>query len=501
MEEYFYVLYFALYALILVLAIFLLVTIFKEYKLYRMCSDEDGIRVQMASDPKRLHFSLIYLMTYLTRSDDNADQRDKLDLIVRYIREVIPPEFQLEAITLLKEFTDREMSVGKKTKRESLIDVYAFKSGGSCVMKGQDSFHFKRDIYGKEMAEELSRFVTEDDRMYIMYMLFRLAMADNHITEDGRKSEVKMLESLCVEGLKINRDVFEYLMTEFTSGNAQRWYEQHFGNKGNRYPAADLMANIFSANVNTFASFDAKISKKTSKLSLLNVIFIVASVIVFGTLYYVNDRYAKHLMSAELSDGNLSFWFTLVVCIAIPLISYYLIREPESLDVPILRTKSDNRLQLRGIIVSVLLSVVVIGLLFWYVSNVLYLVGNDTFCNDGIIVKTAQVNGKRADTKVRYRDGRRREYTDYYLEISKVSLADSDFENCKRKCVSERNKLCLETLPMFSGMQMESVKNDKSMSVIEVSNSTFNRHEKGSELKLKFRMGYFGVAYYDGFEK
>jgi len=54
MEEYFYVLYFALYALILVLAIFLLVTIFKEYKLYHMCSDEDGIRVQMASDPKRL---------------------------------------------------------------------------------------------------------------------------------------------------------------------------------------------------------------------------------------------------------------------------------------------------------------------------------------------------------------------------------------------------------------------------------------------------------------
>ena len=87
------------------------------------------MRALLAKDPKRFHISIVYLMTYMTRSNGDDVQHDKLYMIIRYIVEVIPLEYQVDAIKALKYLTDREKSEGKSTSKESIVDVSCFKKG------------------------------------------------------------------------------------------------------------------------------------------------------------------------------------------------------------------------------------------------------------------------------------------------------------------------------------------------------------------------------------
>ena len=86
------------FAIIFGIATYLIKHIIKEVKLYHLFSKDDGMRKLMANDPKRFHISIVYLMTYMTRSNGDRVQRDKLEMIVRYIREVIPQEYHIDAI-------------------------------------------------------------------------------------------------------------------------------------------------------------------------------------------------------------------------------------------------------------------------------------------------------------------------------------------------------------------------------------------------------------------
>ena len=228
MEDYFYIICLISFAIIFRIAFYLAKLINKEIKLYRLFTKDGGMRKLMANDPKRFHISIVYLMTYMTRSNGDEVQRDKLEMIVRYIREVIPQEYHKEAIEVLKYLTDREKGSGKHRKTESLVDVEAFMKGTSCIKSGDNSFHYKHDLHGKRMAAELASYMTEDDRMYVMYLLYRLAIADGIITTDGSKSERYMLYRLCVNGLKIDKMELNSLINSFKDGNDQMWYDQHF---------------------------------------------------------------------------------------------------------------------------------------------------------------------------------------------------------------------------------------------------------------------------------
>ena len=175
------------------------------------------MRALLAKDAKRFHMSIVYLMTYLTRSNGiNKVQDDKLRLILRYIIEVMPLEYQLDAVKVLKYLTDREKKSGKNTYHESIVDVDEFKEGNykSCIDKGDSSYHYSHDIHGERIAEELSFYLSEDDRLYVMFLLYRLAILDGIITTDSSDSEMNMLNHLCVGGLKIKPD--DTIFTETT---------------------------------------------------------------------------------------------------------------------------------------------------------------------------------------------------------------------------------------------------------------------------------------------
>ena len=141
------------------------------------------------------------------------------------------------------------------------MDVDAFMCGDSCINSGDKSFHYVHDLHGRRVAAELASYMTEDDRKYVMYLLYRLAIADGIITTYGSKSEMYMLNRLCVNGLKIDKNELNSLIDAFKNCNDQMWYDQHFCNKENFYPSSDVLADIFRMDVSSLSLLDRVVSK------------------------------------------------------------------------------------------------------------------------------------------------------------------------------------------------------------------------------------------------
>ncbi|MCQ2207358.1 MAG: hypothetical protein MJZ02_03955 [Paludibacteraceae bacterium] len=490
MEQYFYILYIAAFTFFIAFAFFLLKHLNQEYELYRLFTKNTDMRALLARDPKRFHISLVYLMTYMTRSDGNAIQYDKLELIVKYIREVCPKEYQKDAIEVLSYLTFREKGSGKQRETESLIDVDAFNKGSdNCIKRGDDSFHYEYSLHGERLAEELALYMTEDDRLYVMYMLYRLAVADGKITTRGKWSELYMLNRLCVKGLKIGKEQLDDLLKCFTEGKSQIWYDQHFAYKENRYPSSDVIANLFRNDVKSFAFLDKQISV-TSVLGSVQVAFL-CSIVVYVALLFLFFTYEDDLMGEVYP-----VWIFIVGVVAaflVPLVGSVAITELESSLVPIVRTKIENSLQLRGLIVSSILSVIVIVTFFWGISNVLFLVANETFSSEKPLVVTVPVTDTYTTTSSR------NHITTCYVRFPRVSLADKQFDVEYRKKVSPQNSFCLKTLPIMSGMTLKGVKNTRTMESLEVGSSTYDS-ASGRNMRLHFKVGYFGLVFFDKYE-
>ncbi len=345
MEQNFYILYIVLYAIAIVISAFLIYYLKKEYELYRLFSgDKEKMRALLAKDAKRFHISIVYLMTYLTRSNSiNKVQYDKLEMILRYIIEVIPLEYQVDAIKTLKYLTDKG-TVGK-----SIIDVKLFKKGKYqyCIKKGDDSNHYSHDIHGKRMAEELALYLSKDDCLYVMYLLYRLTILDGIITIDSLDSEKEMLESLCVEGLKIDKSDFDELIYEFATRNDQIWYDKHFADKNDRYPSSDLLANVFRVDIDELASLKHKVTK-TSYLKPIKYVLTLSYVLLFYLFYiYFILTNAYHS------------WLVIGCVVALVLMPVSIIIRPlDSAIVPVLRTEIEDRLQRKGLIWSSILSAI-----------------------------------------------------------------------------------------------------------------------------------------------
>lgn len=492
MQQYFFILYIIAYAIFIGFACYLLKRLNQEYELYRLFSKNKDMRASMARDPKRFHISLVYLMTYMTRSDGNAIQYDKLELIVKYIREVCPKEYQEDAMEALSYLTYREKGSGKHRKTESIIDVEAFLKGSDYPIKrGDDSFHYEHSLHGKRLAEELALYLSEDDRLYVMYMLYRLAAVDHKITTKGKKSETYMLHRLCVKGLKIGKEQLDELLKCFTEGQDQDWYNRHFANQENRYPSSDVIANLFRCDVKSFAFLDKQISV-TSVLGSVQVAFL-CSIVVYVALLFLFFTYEDDLMGEVYP-----VWIFIVGVVAaflVPLVGSVAITELESSLVPIVRTKIENSLQLRGLIVSSILSVIVIVTFFWGISNVLFLVANETFSSEKTLIVTVPVT----DTYTTTTRSKNRTRTHYHVAFPKVSLADKQFDVKSRKKVSFPNSFCLKTLPMMSGMTLKGVKNTKTMKNLEVGSSTY-ASASGRNIQLHYKVGYFGLVFFDKYQ-
>ena len=479
------------FAIIFGIATYLIKHIIKEVKLYHLFSKDDGMRKLMANDPKRFHISIVYLMTYMTRSNGDRVQRDKLEMIVRYIREVIPQEYHIDAIQALKYLTDRENGSGKNRKTESLVNVDAFMSGDSCINNGDNSFHYVHDLHGRRMAAELASYMTEDDRKYVMYLLYRLAIADGVITTIGSKSEMYMLNRLCVNGLKIDKNELHSLIDAFKNRNDQMWYDQHFCNKENSYPSSDVMADIFRMDVSSLPFLERKVPK-TSVLGSVIYELIIICFLSFG-MFLVFDNYEDDLMGNVCSEWifivALIYWigFLCFVCDTD-------LRLESSL-VPVLRTKIENNLQRRGIITYSVLSILSVCFLLWLASNTLFLVGNKFFSNPEQIIVTRPVT----DTYTTTTGSKHRKTTHYHVKFPEVSFLGKSIEKDGKREVSVPNKLCLQMLSWLSFMELKGVENTKTMTSLEVDRSTYSQ-AIGKNIQLYYKVGYFGLIYCDGYK-
>lgn len=493
MEQYFYILYIVLYAIALGISTILIYYLKKEFELYRLFSgDKEKMRALLAKDPKRFHISIVYLMTYLTRSNSEYKvQHDKLEMILRYIIEVIPLEYQVDAVKALKYLTDREKQSGKSTVTESIVDVKLFKKGKyqNCIKKGDESYHYSHDIHGKRMAEELALYLPEDDRMYVMYLLYRLTILDGIITTDSSDSEMDMLVDLCVEGMKIDKSDLDELIHEFATRKDQFWYDKHFAGKNDRYPSSNLLANVFRVDIDELASLKHKVTK-TSYLKPIQYVLIFSYVLLF-VLFFVYFIWEKDLMT-----NAYSLWLGLIGCgVAFVLMFAVLFIKPlDSAVVPVLRTDVEDRLQRRGLIWSSILSAISIFMLLFGVANFLLLFGNETFATPKnsfqVIVPVTGTHYSRSKNS-----------TTYYVDFSEISFSDVKIPEVsdKKTGISYINSVCLNSLPRLSGLDLFGIRYYEKKTSRSVPKSVYNT-AKGKYIKLNFVVGYFGLVYHDTYQ-
>lgn len=493
MEQYFYILYIVLYAIALGISAILIYYLKKEFELYRFFSgDKEKMRALLAKDPKRFHISIVYLMTYLTRSNSEYKvQHDKLEMILRYIIEVIPLEYQVDAVKALKYLTDREKKSGKSTVIESIVDVKLFKKGKyqNCIKKGDESYHYSHDIHGKRMAEELALYLSEDDRLYVMYLLYRLTILDGIITTDSSDSEMDMLVSLCVDGLKINKSDLDELIHEFATRKDQFWYDKHFAGKNDRYPSSNLLANVFRVDIDELASLKHKVTK-TSYLKPIQYVLIFSYVLLF-VLFFVYFIWEKDLMT-----NAYSLWLGLIGCgVAFVLMFAVLFIKPlDSAVVPVLRTDVEDRLQRRGLIWSSILSAISIFMLLFGVANFLLLFGNETFATPkNSFQVTVPVTGTHYS--------RSKNSTTYYVDFSEISFSDVKIPEVsdKKTGISYINSVCLKSLPRLSGLDLFGIRYYEKKTSRSVPKSVYNT-AKGKYIKLNFVVGYFGLVFHDTYQ-
>lgn len=482
MEQYFYILYIILYAIAIVISAFLIYYLKKEFELYRLFSgDKEKMRALLAKDAKRFHISIVYLMTYLTRSNSEYKvQHDKLEMILRYIIEVIPLEYQVDAIEALKYLTDRE-------KEESIVDVELFKKGKyqECI---KDTFilnNYSHDIHGKRMAEELALYLSEDDRLYVMYLLYRLTILDGIITTDSSDSEMDMLVSLCVDGLKINKSDLDELIHEFATRKDQFWYDKHFADKNDRYPSSNLIANVFRVDIDELASLKHKVTN-TSFFKPIQYVLVLSYVVLF-ILFFV-----YFIWEGDLMTNAYSLWLGLIGCgVAFILMFVVLFIKPlDSAIVQVLRTDIEDRLQRNGLIWSAILSVISIFMLLFGVANFLLLVGNETFATtkDSFQV-TVPVTGTHYT--------RSKNSTTYYVDFSEISFSDVKIPevSSKKTGISYINSVCLNSLPRLSGLDLFGIRYYEKKTSRSVPESVYYT-AKGKYIKLNFVVGYFGLLIY-----
>ncbi len=438
-------------------------------------------------------------MTYMTRSNsDNIVQHDKLNMIVRYIVEVIPLEYQVDAIKALKYLTDREKCEGKNTRYESVVDVSRFKSGKylSCIIKGDNSYHYSHDIHGTKMAEELALYIPENDRLYIVYLLYRLSILDGVITTDSSNSEYEMLEKISVQGFKLDKNKFYDLIDSFENKTDQIWYDKHFADKDG-YPTSDLLANVFRVDIDELASIKKKMPKTSVLPSIMNVLYVSLGILFFA--FFSCSIWGDDLINYVYP--NSFYWIGLILTfVTIGFCIFLKVKKLDSSIIPLLRTEIESSLQKQYLNKLTISGGITIILLNFYIPNLFLLIGNETFSNGKSFSVTVPVTGTD------YHKGKNS--TTYYLEFPTIDFLKFQFpESGNEKTISTPNKICLDLLKTWSGMNLFGVKHYKSISSKSVGHNDYLRfkNEKFQKcykenIRLFYKSGYYGMYLKRGYE-
>ena len=144
----------------------------------------------------------------------------------------------------------------KNSGMKPIIDIDAFLNGNTVFVK-KFIINYSIELNGVGLAEEIARYLTEKDKIYLMYLLFRVATANGKFTTTGTESSLVVMNNLCVNGLGIDKGKLDLLIQHYTNNNIQGWYDEQFGNTGGLYPLYyDQMGDIFRTEDKSFAFVD-----------------------------------------------------------------------------------------------------------------------------------------------------------------------------------------------------------------------------------------------------
>lgn len=466
------------------LFIYLVRRIREELDLYRFFSEDDSMRGLLMDDPKRFHISVIYLMTYMTRTDDDSVQVDKLNMIVRYIREICPLVYLEDILKSFADLTARVVGSGKNRRTEAIFDVAAFMRGSDCCFPNPNKGStYANRLHGTRMAQEISQYLSETDRLYVMYLLNRMVALDNVMTTGGKRSEMAFMGKLCLKGLKVPKDEFEGLFKASVENRVSEWYRSHFAGN-DRYPDESRLANLYPADM---CSYAADLTKSpipsTSHFSkLINVSIIAIILLVVLTIVFFC------LESDLMSDVYpLSLWVILLDIVAVVMLCNVPVLDSERFNV--LRTKLESKLQWKGLVCSIVGSACLLISLYYAMFGSLTIWGNSLFREYGEGVCTAKVTDTH---KVKSRKS-----TSYYADFPTVYISNVVVSSKPRGDISFVDKVflnALASLPLASGVG----NGMKTMDDCRITSGEYYDIEEGSEIELTFKRGYYGYIFFDG---
>ena len=371
MENISFWLYMLMYVVVLGIAWFLVGKFNQEYKLYCKFLKGDEMLKLMAKDPLRFHNSIVYLMVCAMHSNYSSLQYDKLKLIVRYICEVCPVVYQKEMLETLKKLIGDEALRNSFSGDKPIIDIDSFLKGKPDFIKKFVTYSYVIPLNGVGLAEEMSKILTEDDKIYLMYILFRVATANGKFTTTGSESSLDVMNKLCVDGLKITKEELDLLIQQYTNKNLQGWYDEHFGRKSDLYPSFDQIGNIFRSEDKPFAFVDqVKDTAMTTSVYLL-----ILLIFILNFIMYIVILVWEH----STMFGNGHWWL-----FYLGIISYIFLlcfigqgynHKFESAQYYLLRTIKENKWQIRNLIICSVYSLFIIFSILWCVSYLLYLDG------------------------------------------------------------------------------------------------------------------------------
>lgn len=481
----FFIVAILVFCLVLFVVGYLLRLLKKEFDVYRFFSKTDWGRQQMARDPRRFHISIVYLMAVMLRSSYFVEL-EKLTLIVRYILDVCPEPYREEAFTALDYMTKK---LDDNAEAYSLIDKKALLNGkfDSCFFADKGGRNYSNDLHGTQLAEELARYIDEVDRRYLMFLLFRLAIADGMVTDDWKLSELSLLKKLCLDGLHIPKKVFSAMYTAWQKDNLDGWYDDNIAlhNKG-LYADRERLANIFHSTYSfsqpdAYAELPSSSFFSTIKERLIGL-SVVALILLLIVPFYECELMVKHY----------PFWLGLVFGVfSIATILWNMKYEAiDSSVVSILRSKCENVLQRNRLIVSFVLFVGTASSLYFNAMNILYYFANKRF-HCGTIYRKKLVTSTSSL-------GRNATYCLYF---DSFSVSNEDARNFEKPVLPWYNRICVDALPCLSAAWLfrdEGCTMD--VTSCSLSDYAAARSATGDVyVNLQFKVGYYGMIVKDGY--
>lgn len=225
--EYFYIVVIIAVCILIYLGILLVKHIFHEIKFIQFRAHNfDLVQLIEEKDPSKLQLTLVFLMCKMIY-DKNKKDGAKRFLLDTYTRRAIP---DIKTKKLAKELIN-EMLYVIHDRRASIYE---------------DVCYIKHEFIGyKNTAKEFEKYLSEEQKLYIAYLLTRIAFEGGKVGETVEDA----LTVITADCFKIPQYILDDLREAALKENLEDWYQQHISIQGEENDMHFF--NIFSGNENT----------------------------------------------------------------------------------------------------------------------------------------------------------------------------------------------------------------------------------------------------------